>query len=447
MADQNIAMPYDRESEEAIIGSILLDNSFVNRAGELLKSDDFYVLANKDIYEAMMDLTNQGQPIDLPILSDQLNKKGKLESIGGFQKILDISSGNFFTSNFEGYIRIVKEKSLLRKLIRASKKIEEEARSQKDPADLVLSNAEAIIYDISQNKIKEGLTRLDVSVKEAFKRMTEALTSDDTLTGLPTGFIDLDRKLSGFQKSDLILIAARPSVGKTALGLNIALNIALKNYKVAIFSMEMSKVQLAQRLLSMSSDVDLQDIISGNIQSSLVKLNNAGNVLNELDMYIDDSSALTLTEIRSKTRRLKGEKGLDFILIDYLQLMEGERAKENRQQEIASISRGLKGLAKELDIPILALSQLSRDSEKRSVKDKKPQMSDIRESGAIEQDCDVVMLMHRDDYYDQNTKRKNIVELNIAKHRNGPIGLVELFFKKNVTAFKNYGKRDSVDGV
>ncbi len=446
MAEQDLRIPYDKNSEEAILGSIILENKYMNRAGEYLTPDDFYVNSNKEIYSAMETLATMGQPIDITILTDRLQKDGKLEVSGGSARLLDLTSGTFYTSNFDEYVEIVKEKSTLRKLINAAKEIESEARSQKDSVDVVLANAETSIYNITQDDSKDGLTRLSFSVDEAFKKMTDAMQSGDDLTGLSSGFIDLDRQLSGFQNSDLVLIAARPSVGKTALGLNIALNVALKGYKVAVFSLEMSKVQLTQRLFSIVSEVNLQNIISGEIQNDLQQINTAGGILKKLELYIDDTSGMTMTEIRSKTRRMKAEKGLDFIMIDYIQLMEGDRRSENRQQEIAGISRGLKGLAKELNIPILGLSQLSRDSEKRSTKDKKPQMSDIRESGAIEQDCDVVILLHRDDYYNEDSEKPNIIELNIAKHRNGPTGTVELFFKKELTAFKNLGKEQASNG-
>lgn len=442
MAEEDLRVPYNKEAEEAILGSILLDNKYINVSGEYLQADDFYVVSNREIYYAMESLALSGQAIDITILSDRLKKDGKLEVSGGRARLVELSSNVFYTSHFDEYVKIVKDKSTLRKLIKAANTIELDARSQKDSASTILANAETSIYNITQDENTRGLTPLRETVDEAFKSMIEAMQKDSDITGLPTGFIDLDQQLSGLQKSDLVLIAARPSVGKTALGLNIALNIALKGYKVAVFSLEMSKVQLTQRLFALTSEVNMQNIISGNIGDHLQELNKAGGILKSLDMYIDDTSGLTLTEIRSKTRRMRGERGLDFIMIDYLQLMEGDSRTENRQQEIASISRGLKGLAKELNIPILALSQLSRDNEKRGSKDRRPQMSDIRESGAIEQDCDVIMLMHREDYYDPEAEHPNVVELNVAKHRNGPTGVVELFFKKEITGFKNYSGRE-----
>lgn len=443
MADINNVMPYDEKAENAVLGSILIDNKNMDKAGEKLSQLDFYIASNRAIFDAMQTLSSMGSAIDITILLDRLTKDGNLEMVGGPEKILDLTSGNFYVTNFDEYVEIIREKSIRRKLIYAAQEIEKDSRSPKDTIETVLSNAETSIYNIAQGKDERGLTRLSESTVEAFTRMTDAMKNPSSITGLATGLIDLDKQLSGFQNSDLLLIAARPSVGKTALGVNIGLNIAMKKKRVAIFSLEMSKVQLAQRLFSMVSGVDLQRIISGEIEGDLRDLQRAGTVLNELELYIDDTSGLTLTELRSKCRRLNSEKGLDFVMIDYLQLMEGDRRSENRQQEIASISRGLKGLAKELNIPILALSQLSRDSEKRSTKDKRPQMSDIRESGAIEQDCDVVMLMHRDDYYNEDSERPNVVELNIAKHRNGPTGTIELFFKKELTLFKNLEKNYS----
>lgn len=425
--------PYDLNAEASVLGSMILDKHAVDTASELLTADDFYKGSHGDIFRSIQSLSLKGEPVDYLTLSEELTTAGKLEMVGGLDYLMDLSSSVVLTANIRSYCQIVKDKSVLRKLIHSSDGIMEKAYSN-EPVDSVIEFAESSIYDISQRNVRGGLQPLKEIVGDTMSQIEQMSMNEGGLTGITTGLRDLNNLLSGFQKSDLVLIAARPAMGKTSLALNMALSAALDKHSVAIFSLEMSKMQLTQRLLSSITMIDLQDIISGKI-TDWAKLGQGMSILAGLDIYVDDTSGISLTELRSKCRRLSAKQGLQMVMIDYLQLMSGEGRTENRQQEISNISRGLKGLAKDLHCPVIALSQLSRAPEQRS--DHRPIMSDLRESGAIEQDADLVMMIYRDDYYHEDSEKPNTAELIVTKHRNGPTGTVELFFNKKMTKFSD----------
>lgn len=446
MADQLPRLPANAGAERAILGSIVIDNTLINNVIEKLKADDFYYPKHRIIYQAMLDLSADHEPIDYQTLNAYLDRQKVLEQIGGNSFIMDLTAEPYYTANIDSYIDIVHNHSLQRALVSFADSIKGHALDGEDPAIRVLAEAEQALIDIGEMREGSGLSPLSDSLAEAMTRISDLSMSDGSLTGIPSGFRELDKQLSGFQKSDLILLAARPSMGKTALGLNFAFNAARFQdkkgdhpYKVAIFSLEMSKLQLSQRLLAMASGLDLANIIAGDIKedSDWEQLFQGVEELKHLPIYIDDTSSISVQELRSKCRRLKMEEGLDFIVIDYLQLMSADNARsnENRQQEITQISRGLKALAKEMNCPVLALSQLSRKTESREKS--RPMMSDMRESGSIEQDADIVMLLYREDYYEADTDKPNITEVIVAKHRNGPTGMVELYFEKSLTRFKD----------
>ena len=419
--------PHSMEAEQSVIGAMLLDKEAINTAMEHLRGDDFYKEANKEIYEAMLVLNNRNEPVDLVTLSEELKRRGSLEGIGGVTYLANLSGSVATTANTKYYCDIVQEKSILRRLIGSSNEIMGLAYDNSDSVNAIIERAEKNIFDITQGAHKQSFHPISEVLLSSFAQIEERAANKGELTGLTTGFSDLDHKLSGLQKSDLVLLAARPSMGKTALGINIATNASLKgNGKIAVFSLEMSKEQLVQRIISATAHVDLQKIISGNLSDDeWIKVVNAMAPLSKMDIYIDDTAGISLMEMKAKCRRLKVEKGLDLIVIDYLQLMQADGRVENRQQ----------GIAKEMECPVLALSQLSRAPELRS--DHRPILSDLRESGAIEQDADVVMFLYRDDYYDQESEKKNIGEVIIAKHRNGPTGQVDLVFKHEYTKFLN----------
>lgn len=416
---------------------MIIDKEAINTAVESIRPSDFYKEANKEIFETIVELYNRNEPVDLITLSEELKKRGTLENIGGVTYLASLSGSVATTANVKYYCDIVEEKSILRRLIKSCDEIMAKSFEDSEEVNSIIESAEKNIFDITQGRNREGFFPIREVLLDSFSKIEQMAMKEDGLTGLTSGFIDIDNKLSGLQKSDLILLAARPSMGKTALGLNIALNSALKgNAKVGVFSLEMSKEQLVQRLLSSISHVDLQKIISGKLnEDDWLKIVKAMGPLSETDIYIDDTAGISLMEMKAKCRKLKIEKGLDLIVIDYLQLMQSDSPSESRQQEISSISRGLKALAKEMDCPVLALSQLSRAPELRS--DHRPILSDLRESGAIEQDADVVMFLYRDEYYNQDTEKKNIGEVIIAKHRNGPTGTVELLWMGQFTKFVN----------
>ncbi|MBR1907333.1 replicative DNA helicase [bacterium] len=449
--NSNNLMPQNIEAEEAVLGAILVNPETLSRVAETLKPDYFYKPAHRYVYEAMLQLFNQNERIDIVTVSEVLNLNSKLELVGGRAFINDLTYKTITTSNIEYYSKIVQEKAIKRSLISAGSEIVSYGYDM-NTVDESLGKAEKLIFEISANKNTKDLVPVKDVVFETYEKIDYRYNHRDELIGIPTSFYDLDGIMNGLQKSDLIILAARPAMGKTAFALNIATNVAIKaKVPVAIFSLEMSKGQLVQRILCSEAEVDSQRLKTGNMQKKdWDKLANAMNDLAEAPIYIDDSSGCTLTDLRAKARRLAmQEKNLGLIVIDYLQLMEST-GKEERTQAISTISRGLKTLARELDLPIIALSQLSRAVEGR--KDRRPMLSDLRESGAIEQDADIVMFIYRDDYYRDNEEDSDSAapkgnegksEIIIAKHRNGPTGMIELLFQSNITKFKNPIKTDT----
>ena len=422
---------YDLEAEKCVLSIMITDQTKREFVFEKLKRKDFYLGWHKDIFSAILELSRENNSVDPLTVVNKMEQMGfDTESNNGIGGVVEIVNTVAFSSNIESYCKIVKDKSDTRNLLFIIDNIKNRAYKNEDYGD-VLKSIEEQIFDLSQNENRSGLTHVKDTLEELINILDERSKNKGSLTGIPTGFRDLDRILLGMQRKDLILLAARPSVGKTALAVNIALNAARSDHRVAIFSLEMSKAQLAQRMLSSLSLINLKNLISGDIDE-WEDIFQASSIIAEKSIYIDDTAGISITELRSKCRRLKADGGLDFIMIDYLQLMTSEGRNENRQQEISTISRNLKALAKELDVPILALSQLSRDSEKSG---RKPRLSDLRESGAIEQDADVVILLFREDYQNEEAEVKNQIELIIAKHRNGETGSVELNFIKECTRF------------
>lgn len=427
--------PKSEDVERAILACVLMEPKTLSVIDEQLVVDDFYNPTHQYVFQAMRTLSANGAPIDYQTLIDQLEKDGKLQVIGGSPFVYDLGQEIAYASSVESYVGIVKEKSSLRKLLKLGNNMQNLVFKDGQTAASILEVAEQGLLGISDHNIANGLMRVSDTIGETIQKLTELGLNQGKITGVTTGFKALDEHLSGLQNSDLILIAARPSMGKTALGVNMGFNAAKAGKNVAIFSLEMSKLQLNQRLLSMASSVDLHKLVSGDIKDDWGAVIQAVSLLEKMDLYIDDTSSISLAELRSKCRRMKMERGLDLVVIDYLQLMtvDDMRASANREQEIAAISRGLKALAKEMNCPVIALSQLSRKAEES--KDRRPMMSDMRESGAIEQDADVVILLYREDYYNKETERPNITDIIIAKHRNGPTGTVELYFAKELTKF------------
>ena len=443
-------LPQNIEAEEAVLGAILVNPEVITKVVETLKPESFYKPAHRYVYEAMLQLFNTNERIDIVSVSDVLSYNSRLETVGGRAFINDLSYKTITTSNIEYYARIVQEKAVKRALINAGSEIVSFGYDL-NPIDESLEGAEKLIFDISSKKATTDLHKIKDLVLNTYEKIEYRYEHKDELLGLRTDFYELDTMTNGLQKSDLIIIAARPSMGKTALALNIAQNVAIKEkVPVAVFSLEMSKEQLVQRMLCSQAEVDTQRLKTGNMQSKdWDKLASAMNDFANAPIYIDDTSGCTLTDIRAKCRRLKmEEKDLGLVVIDYLQLMESS-GKEDRMQQISTISRGLKTLARELDVPVVVLSQLNRAVESRT--DKRPMLSDLRESGAIEQDADIVMFIYRDEYYkktdedDEVTKAaaKGESEIIIAKHRNGPVGMVKLLFQGNITKFKNPIKTDA----
>ncbi|CEH36033.1 replicative DNA helicase [Romboutsia lituseburensis] len=435
MEDMTRIPPHSVESEQSILGSILLDKDAMITVSETIKPDDFYKEAHKIIYECMIVLSNKGEPIDLITLTEELRKQGHLDDVGGISYITSLSTIVPTTSNVKFYADIVKEKSVLRKLIKASNDIINLGYDGATKIEDVLDKAEKKIFDISQEKASDDFKSINLVLMDAYDTIEHLYSSKAEITGITTGFKDLNKKINGLQRTDLILLAARPAMGKTAFSLNLVQNAALKgDASVAVFSLEMSKEQLVQRMLSAQANVELKKLKTGKLgENDWPRIIDAMAVLSNAKIYIDDTPGIKISELRSKCRKLKIEQGLDLILIDYLQLMEGEGNNESRQQEISKISRSLKIIAKELNCPVVALSQLSRAPEQRA--DHRPMLSDLRESGAIEQDADIVMFLYRDEYYHPDSERKNIGEVIIAKNRHGETGAVELVWLGEVQKF------------
>lgn len=427
--------PQALEIERSILGLVIVNNNLINILLEKMRSDYFYDPANKIIFDAIRSLNFANKPVDYTTIADELEKEENLKSIGGVAYLYGLLEPSYYAANIEAYMEIVKEKAILRNLLGLGREVISDVYQSKDDSEALIGRFSEKLFRMSDYSTEEGLTKLETIVPSTYQYMIEMKDNEGSLTGITTGFKDLDRQLSGLQNSDLVLLAARPSVGKTALGINIGINAAKAGKRVAVFSLEMSKRQISQRIISMLSMVELQNIISGNItDEDWQVLFTKVDQIKDLDVFIDDTASISLTELRAKAKRKKQETGLDLIVIDYLQLMTTDSNRiENRQQEISNISRGLKALAKELNIPVLALSQLSRKSEERT--NKRPMLSDLRESGAIEQDADVVMMLYRDDYYNEDTAHPNVLEVIIGKHRNGPTGTVYLHFNKPYTSF------------
>ncbi|HOJ79439.1 MAG TPA: replicative DNA helicase [Clostridiales bacterium] len=432
--------PHNIEAEQAVLGCMLLDSDVIPTVTELIRSSDFYREDHREICEAIIDIVEKAGPVDIITVAEQLQQRGTLEKVGGIDYLASITSAVPTTANARHYAKIVEEKSLLRKLIKASQEIAGMSYEGAEEAEFVLDKAEKTIFDIIERRSTQGFTHIKDVLLETFNRLEELYNSKSPITGVPTGFTDLDMKTAGLQNSDLILIAARPGMGKTAMALNIAQYAAVqKHVPVALFNLEMSKDQLVNRMLCSEVMVDSHKMRTGKLDDEdWKKIAKALGPLSEAPIYIDDTPGLTVMDIRAKCRRLKLEKKLGLVVIDYLQLMRGRGKSENRQQEVSEISRSLKILAKELNVPVVTMSQLSRGPESRT--DHRPMLSDLRESGAIEQDADIVMFLYRDDYYNPDSEKKNIAEVIIAKHRNGSTGTVYLKWFDKYTKFANLEK-------
>lgn len=438
--------PQNVEAEQAVLGSLLIDKDAITKVGDMITPDDFYKDTHKMIYEAMLDIYEKKEPIDLLSLSNRLEEKNQLETIGGRSYLISLANIVPTSYHVVHYANIVQKKATLRRLIDSASEIIGYGYQETDDVDILLDKAEQTLFRVSQKYLKQNFIPIKSVLNEAFDRIDELHKESGKLRGIPTGFTDLDNLLAGLQKSDLIILASRPSVGKTSLALDIARRVAVKSkIPVGIFSLEMSKEQLIDRILCAEANVDLWKMRTGRLteDEDFASIGHAMGVLSEAPIFIDDSAIANVMEIRSKTRRLQVEHNLGLIIVDYLQLMEGRKGIENRVQEIAEITRSLKGVAKELNIPVIALSQLSRAVEARTPAI--PKLADLRESGSIEQDADVVMFVYRA-IMDKGRKeipdgRKRIAEIHIAKHRNGPTGLVELYFDENKVSFRNLEKR------
>ena len=430
--------PHSQEAEQSVLGSVLMDQDAVSTAAENLLPEDFYDPKHREIFEAVLDLYEKRHPVDLVTVKTQLETRGTLENAGGIKYLSQIATAVPNTVYVRQYVRIVRERALYRRFIRLANRVLNESFSTETPIEELSENVEKEVFNILQNRGSEDFTHIKDLLIHSFDEIEKVAKSGGAIPGIPTGYIELDQKLAGLHPSDLILIGARPSMGKSALGLNIIQNAALRSKKnCAVFSLEMSKEQVANRFLAAEARVSMEHIRTGNMtDTDWDKLVDALGPLSEAGIYVDDTAGITVSEIRSKCRKLKIEHGLDLVMIDYLQLMSGSgRNNENRQQEISEISRGLKMLARELNVPVIALSQLSRALEQRA--DKRPMMSDLRESGAIEQDADVIMFIYRDEYYHADTEDKNVSEIIIGKQRNGPTGTVKLRYDGPFTRFDN----------
>lgn len=434
-------MPNSLEAEQSVIGSMIMDREAIIAASEILLKEDFYHQQYGVLFEAMVELFNEGQPADLVTLQNRLKEKDVPPEVSSLEYVRDLVAAVPTSANVKYYAQIVKEKAVLRKLIKVTENIENECYLGKESLEVILEDTEKKVFELLQNRGGGDYVPIKQVVINTLEKIELASKTKGNVTGIATGFVDLDYKMAGLQPSDLILVAARPSMGKTAFVLNIAQYVAFhSNLTAAIFSLEMSKEQLVNRMFSLESRVDAQVLRSGNLaDSDWEKLIEAAGVIGASNLIIDDTPGISISELRSKCRKYKLEHDLKLVIIDYLQLMSGSgRSTDSRQQEISDISRSLKALARELSVPVIALSQLSRAVEQRP--DHRPMLSDLRESGAIEQDADVVMFIYRDDYYHKDTEKKDIAEIIIAKQRNGPIGTVELVWLPRYTQFVNMKK-------
>ena len=434
--------PHDIEAEQAVLGSMLTDKDAVISAIEVLKEEDFYRTDNKSIYEAIINLYNRAEPIDIITVKAELESLGKFEQVGGLEYLASLPDKVPTTANAMKYIKIVEEKSTLRNLIKTANEIIELGYDPTEDVSDIMEGAEKKIFNIMQNNDKKSYAPIKDILVESFTQLEELYNRKQHITGVPSGFTELDYKTAGFHGSDLVLIAARPAMGKSAFALNIATNAAVRaNVPVAIFSLEMSKEQMVNRILCSEAMVDSNKVRTGKLEEDdWTKLAGSIGPLSDAEIYIDDTPGISVMEIRAKCRKLKLEKNIGMVVIDYLQLVQGSNKRNgSREQEISEISRSLKILAKELNVPVIALSQLSRAVEQRP--DHRPMLSDLRESGAIEQDADIVMFLYRDDYYNKDSEKKDIAEVIIAKHRGGSLGTVDLLWLGSYTKFVNLEKR------
>ena len=434
--------PQNIDAEQAVLGAMLIKKEAIAEVSQLLRPEDFYRDAHKIIYEAMLTLFNRNEPADIVTVTNYLNNESKLDKVGGIAFVTALANAVPTAANVIYHANIVREKADLRHLINTATDIAGMAYEAADDVADVIDKSEKMIMEVANRQNVSAFTPMKDIVIETFDKINLLYESKGGLTGIPSGFRDLDALTSGLQASDLILVAARPSMGKTAFTLNIAANVALKSKKtVAFFSLEMSKQQLVQRMLCSEGGIDSQKLKNGDLSNEdWDKLVRTADRVSSAPLYIDDTAGITVMELRSKARRLKAEHGLDLIIIDYLQLMQGRGrgGSDNRQQEISEISRSLKAVARELNVPVIALSQLSRSVESRQIK--RPMLSDLRESGSLEQDADIVMFLYREDYYDPETANKNITEVIVAKHRNGPVDTIKMFFTKQFTRFNDLSK-------
>jgi replicative DNA helicase len=440
-------LPHNLEAEKCVLGAILINNHAFNQAAEVIDATDFFRDAHRRIFDKMVALTDRRQPVDLVTLKDELSRSSQLDEVGGPAYISSLTDGVPRSANVEYYARIVKEKSTLRRLIQSANDVLGRAYDAEEDADDLLDEAERSIFQIAEHRLRAGFVRLGELVDSGYQLIEQLQQHRGLVTGVPSGFADLDELTSGFQKADLVIVAARPSMGKTSFVLNVALHCGIEAGRtVGVFSLEMSKEQLFLRMLTAEARVDAHRFRGGYLgEQDYARLVDAFGRLHDARVFVDDTPAIGILEMRAKARRLKLEHGLDLLVVDYLQLMQGRGKFDNRQQELASISRALKILAKELNVPILALSQLSRAPEARG--DHRPQLSDLRESGALEQDADVVLFIFREEMYAQNADRRpdveGLAEIIIGKQRNGPTGVVRLAFLKQYTRFENLARRST----
>ena len=436
--------PQDIDAEQSVLGSLLIDKDAIIKIADIITVGDFYRKSHEIIFQAILDLYSKSEPIDLLTVSSRLKEKKQFKEIGGMSYITTLMNFVPTASNVIHYAKIVSQKRVLRDLISASNEISSLAWEENKNIDEILDEAEKRIFSVSQTSLIQEFQHIKPHLAEAFERFDRLHKGDDTWRGIPTGFIDLDKQLAGLQKADLIILAARPSLGKTSLALDIARHAAInEKVPVGVFSLEMSKQQLVERLIAAEANVDLWRLRTGQLSdegedNDFGKIGKALDRLSMAPIFIDDAASPNALQIRTMARRLQSEKGLGLLIIDYLQLMQGTGRIENRTQEVSEISRSLKNLARELNIPVVAVSQLSRAPEART--DQVPKLSDLRESGSIEQDADVVMFIYREDKVKKDTNRKNIAEIHISKHRNGPTGKIELYFNENYVSFKNLDK-------
>jgi replicative DNA helicase len=431
-------LPSSPEAERAILGGIILDNALISQAIELLKPDDFYTPSYRRVYAAMIGLFERGSEINPILIGEELRREGLLEQAGGVSEVANLTYGLPHFTNLAHYAKVVRDKALLRNLVKVANKITSEALEEEDEAELILDHAEQLIFALADERTRQGFTHIKPVAEQLLEKVEAMSGRTAMITGLTTGFSDLDQMTSGLQPSDLIVVAARPSMGKTALCLTLAQNAAIQaKAVVGVFSLEMSKESLVQRMLSSEAHVDAHRFRSGFLnRDDWARLAVALGTLSEAKIFIDDTPGISVLEMRAKIRRLAAEqKQLDLIIVDYMQLMSGSRRSESRQQEVAQISRELKALAKEMRVPLIALSQLSRAPESRT--DHRPQLADLRESGSIEQDADVVAFIYREEQYNRTEENEGLAELIVSKQRNGPTGVIKLAFLKEFTRFEN----------